>query len=240
MFDNVGNRVQRSDILRIVVMYEFGGVYADLDVKNVRPLDIATFRYSCILPTETFEHSTILNGMPVFLSNAVILCKKKHPFFKHLLHYLQFEDPKEYPVTSTGPGYFTRQYMKYNNLDMYDLYSPKQDNNTNSPYFYKGSRDPEADDGIYIPNTQYFMDNIDPNIINKDGDLTACLKGHELSYLAKRGCAEFEHRREIRKRRTFAFTIHYWVHMWVMSEADTQRSYRYLHVKEIIPNCTMY
>ena len=239
IYDGVGNPVQKSDILRLVVLYEFGGVYADLDVKNIRSLDIATLRYACILPTETFEHSTILNDMPIFMANTIILCRQKHPFFKLLLHDLEYENPKDYAVFSTGPRFLTRMFMKYNKLEMLDLSLPKQNDNTNSPFFYKGTRDVEDNDGIYVPNNQYFLDTIDPNIIDKNGNIEECVSGIELPYLAKRGCAEFEHRRGIRKRQKFTFTVHYWMHMWIYS-GDEKHRLRYLHVKEIIPSYTMY
>jgi mannosyltransferase OCH1-like enzyme len=240
VYDGFENTVRRSDLLRYAVIYEFGGVYSDVDVKNVRPLDIATIRYACILPTETFEHSTLLNDMQMIINTAVLLCRPKHPFFKLLLHNLQVVNGNLHPVHLTGPGFITRVYMKYNNLQIDDLNRPKTDNDTNSPYFYKGTRDVEDGDGLYIPNTQYFMDTIDPWIIDKNDNIEDCVDFKLVHDLLKRGCAEYEHRRELRKRKKYAFTIHYWTHIWAMPESMKRSRLNYINVKYIVPSCILY
>lgn len=238
-YDKFGeNDVKKSDLLRYAVLYEYGGVYADLDVKNVRPLDITTTKYACIVPTEPFEHSGIIYLAEAVMSSAVLLCRPKHPFFEQLLLNLQLADPKGHPVGTSGPVYLTKNYLKYNNLTTEDLSKTAPDNKTNSPYFYKGTRDVESDDGIYIPNSQYFMDDIDPDRFNEDRELNDCIKKplHKLEIIKQRACKEFESRKQLRKERTYAFTVHYWFHLWTKSQDHMRR----VNLTEFIPTAILY
>ena len=40
-----------------MVLYEYGEVYADLDMEALRPLDDIVTQYSCILSQEPLEHA---------------------------------------------------------------------------------------------------------------------------------------------------------------------------------------
>lgn len=237
------NDVKRSDMLRLAVLYEFGGFYADLDVKNLRPLDRATMKYACILTPEPFEHAAIIIKRTLLLSTAVMLCRPKHPFFQQLLKNMENVDPNSHPVKSVGPQYITAQYLTYNNLTISDLNKNKTDNISNSPYFYKGSRSEENNDGIYIPNSQYFMDVVDKGNIDKDGNLKKCPFHAEeielLPFMYKRGCAEYENRREVRRNRKYTFTVHHWHHLWILDQGWL-KSLKTMHIREIVPNCTLY
>lgn len=233
--------MKKSDLLRFAVIYEYGGIYADLDVKNMRSLDRVTTKYACIVPTEPFEHSAIVFNTVCVLSTAVLLCRPKHPFFLQLLLNLQLADPNGNPVVVTGPWYITEVYLSYNKISRDDLQRNKTDNRSNSPYFYKGAMAEEHDDAVYIPNSQYFMDNVDLEFI-KDGELNIC---NEQTTMAKRqvliyrACNEFNSRKLLRKRRKYAFTFHYWSHMWTLSQEKIDTLEK-RHIKDIVPNCIIY
>ncbi|XP_053400496.1 uncharacterized protein LOC128557287 [Mercenaria mercenaria] len=243
IYHNFGEKdVKKADLLRYAVIYTYGGIYADLDVKNLRSLNITTTKYACIIPTEPFEHAGIIYRENFILSSSVLLCRPNHPFFEMLLKYLQLANPRGHPVATTGPVYLTRIYMKYNNLSYQDVsMSVLNDSRSNSPYFYKGTIDEESDEGIYIPNSQYFGDKVEPDRINKKGDLKDCAKELLVNapVLKQRACKEFESRKVLRKDKTFTFTLHYWFHLWSQGKETLDFMQRY-DITEVIPNAVLF
>jgi hypothetical protein len=132
-------------------------------------------------------------------------------------------------------------YLKYNNITKSDLLKSVADTTSNSPYFYKGTRDEDSEDGIYIPNSQYFMDNVDPMLRNEDGEIKECVDKSldAFSFLEKRACTEFESRKTIRKEKRFTFTIHYWFHLWTYTDSFAKKMPR-VHIKQIIPKAISF
>lgn len=76
IYDRYPNEIFRSDAIRLFFLYSFGGIYADLDVECIRPLD-DLLRVGDVLigrmgNDATFEHS---------ISNAVMASKPKQIFW---------------------------------------------------------------------------------------------------------------------------------------------------------------
>ena len=247
-----GNDVRKSDLLRFAIIHHYGGVYADLDVKNWRSLDKATIKYACIVPTEPFEHSAILYRTDFMLSTAVLLCRPKHPFFNQLLDNLQLADKGMSPVEVTGPIYLTYLYKEYYNISDIDiLRKNKTDNTSNSPYFYKGLLPEDDNDALYIPNSQYFMDDLDTAMYASKSDHSLAICEVEDIYpgapyperyieLVRRGCLEYEKRKELRKERQFTFTSHFWFHMWTIPDKALLSKYNRINIRSFIPSCILY
>ena len=84
--------------LRCKLLYEFGGVYLDLDIeclKDLTPLLNAPF-------TVGIEDSEVVN-------NAVIIAEKGHPFLRWCMGYMdRFEFTEKEVELETGPRMFTR------------------------------------------------------------------------------------------------------------------------------------
>jgi hypothetical protein len=122
------------------------------------------------------------------------------------------------------------------------------DNSSNSPYFYKGTLPEDHNKAVYVPNSQYFMGDIDVNlfdstspqqsfkICNEPNEFELSGKDLQLTY---RACHEFEKRKQLRKERKFTFTSHYWYHMWTFPEAKLFNLKR-IHIKTFIPSCVLY
>ena len=242
--------VKKTDFVKYVVMYEYGGFYSDIDVMNLRPLDIVTTKYACIIPPEPFEHSTFLYNMPVVLNTAIFMCRPKHPFFKMILWALRETKPTAHPMT-TGAFKLTNLYTKYNKITFDNMEKTSVNYSTNTPYFYKGTRQDDDDDSIYIPNSQYFMDTVDPVIlitkmnekIPKFCQHLRPLREKEMQLFSPniimRGCFEYYNRREVRKNMKFTFTQHYWNHIWTMDKRWLS-SLKRVHIKYIVPNYIIY
>lgn len=105
--------VLRADIFRLCILYVEGGVYADLDVECLRPLDDLISNHS----TESSEilisrdhpcHERIhYNGRPMWL-NAFLAASPGGIFLRKVISKLSITDPVSVdtndPVTHTGPG----------------------------------------------------------------------------------------------------------------------------------------
>lgn len=102
--------IQRANILRYALLDHFGGVYLDLDVTCLKPLDDLGH-----LPWLT------PGAYPAGVNNAFILAKPGHPFLKELLSKVPSRDlkwPMPYVenMLSTGCMYFSNRFMAYARL----------------------------------------------------------------------------------------------------------------------------
>ncbi|XP_013409544.1 mannosyl phosphorylinositol ceramide synthase CSH1 [Lingula anatina] len=145
----------RADIIRHFIMYEIGGIYADLDIINLRTIDNFILNKSCVLSLEPFEHSFFLYEKPDGLvSTAILASRPRHPFFKTIVHEYQRVSPKDEktqtdPVGVTGPVKFDRLYREYlkSNMTRYE-------------------------DQIYLADPKYLMPSYDK--VRKGEIKTAC------------------------------------------------------------------
>jgi len=106
-FDNYRYPIQRADAIRYFVLYHYGGVYIDLDIGCLRPVD-PLLAYPVLLP-ET---------VPVGVSNDLMFAEKGHPFLKQTIENLRSFDYSwilNYPTVmfSTGPMFLSAQYGLY-------------------------------------------------------------------------------------------------------------------------------
>ncbi|XP_060593867.1 uncharacterized protein LOC132748310 [Ruditapes philippinarum] len=109
MWDNYRSPINRADAIRYLILYEFGGFYADLDVQCMRPLDNVTFKYACIIPPEPFEQSVFRIKIPYLLNNAIMMCRPKHPFFQQIINSLHQYVPMLEQLDVAGPTFVKTQ-----------------------------------------------------------------------------------------------------------------------------------
>jgi len=106
-FDGYTYPIQRADAIRYFVLHHYGGIYLDLDIGCLRPLD-PLLVYPVILP----------KTIPVGVSNDLIFAEKGHPFLAQAIHNLVTFDHSwvlNYPTVmfSTGPMFLSAQYGIY-------------------------------------------------------------------------------------------------------------------------------
>ncbi|KAG2349013.1 glycosyltransferase family 32 protein [Suillus weaverae] len=106
-FDNYEFTIQRADAIRYFVLYHYGGIYLDLDVGCLRPLD-PLLVFPVILP----------KTIPVGVSNDLMFAEQGHPFLSQTIHNLVTFDHSwilNYPTVmfSTGPMFLSIQYSLY-------------------------------------------------------------------------------------------------------------------------------
>ncbi|KAL4076086.1 glycosyltransferase family 32 protein [Scleroderma citrinum] len=106
-FDNYKFTIQRADAIRYFVLHHYGGIYLDLDIGCLRPLD-PLLVYPVILP----------KTIPVGISNDLMFAQQGHPFLAQTIHNLVTFDHDwvlNYPTVmfSTGPMFLSMQYSLY-------------------------------------------------------------------------------------------------------------------------------
>ena len=71
-----------------MLMETYGGVYVDMDMEPLRPLEdlLELLRWpECVLGQEPLEHAVLLEGKRHFICNAVLVSKPKHQLWAVLL-----------------------------------------------------------------------------------------------------------------------------------------------------------
>ncbi|XP_052242265.1 uncharacterized protein LOC127852357 [Dreissena polymorpha] len=228
--------VQKSDLMRYVVVYEFGGLYADLDTSCLRSLDIVTTKYACIVLPEPFEDGIIWENIPYRIPNGVFFCRAKHPFLEQVLRTISGIKTVEASPTLIGPLFYTTQYRRYNNISDTDMYRVNISGDTSSPYFYKGELPESHDDAIYIPNTRYFLDQ--PHPWHRDKIKRICENPSKATLIIKRMCVVYTRRGFDRKPSNFTFLEHAYTFSF-NSKIDWSKR-KYIPVKKIQSNVQTY
>lgn len=106
-FNDYKYAIQRADAIRYFVLHHYGGIYLDLDIGCIRPLD-PLLVYPVILP----------KTIPVGVSNDLMFAEREHPFLNQTIHNLATFDHNwilNYPTVmfSTGPMFLSAQYGIY-------------------------------------------------------------------------------------------------------------------------------
>ena len=130
IFDNFEHHCYKVDILRLIILYEYGGIYIDADSvwlnnKSFNELlekSKNTYFFVGTSPNEN-ENSKF------FLTNGVFGCKKSHPYLKNMINYLEnliynyhsHKYDKRLVIKKfierslvCGPGLFTRELKNKN------------------------------------------------------------------------------------------------------------------------------
>lgn len=108
--------IKRADVVRIVALHAFGGVYADIDVEAAQPFDrlldaAEASSQAVLLGEENVVHSVLLEKRLSgrLVSNAVMASVPKHPFWLEVLQEIfTRKDCGSDPVQCTGPRLIDR------------------------------------------------------------------------------------------------------------------------------------
>ena len=116
--------VEKADIMRYFILYHYGGIYADLDMESVRPIEPLLERHDrhwgVALASEPFDHAQNQDSRNLLVCNAMMISQPRHPFweavFKALLEkvpQLRHNTEDLSPVDTTGPVLLTRVFEKH-------------------------------------------------------------------------------------------------------------------------------
>ncbi|MFH1983259.1 MAG: glycosyltransferase [Pseudomonadota bacterium] len=108
LYDAYDANIKRVDMFRYLVMLGIGGVYADLDVECLAPMQplLDTGR-TCILGLEPELHAQRLYGRARLVSNAVLASAAGHPFWTHVIGVMESCCREKDVLSATGPMMLT-------------------------------------------------------------------------------------------------------------------------------------
>lgn len=102
-FDQEINNGAKADILRYEIVYQYGGMYSDIDVISLKPFD---YVFEKAFLSHTFEPWNNL-------TNAVFGFPPRHPFLKMVLDCLPNTRSIPDVPHRTGPWFFTNCFLDF-------------------------------------------------------------------------------------------------------------------------------
>lgn len=109
--------ISRIDLARYLILYRFGGIYADLDEECIRPIDDLIEGQQFVIGEEPRSHlnlgMAIRRNMRRLLCPTVIASAPGHPFWAHLFPYLQASAEETGALDATGPFLLARALETY-------------------------------------------------------------------------------------------------------------------------------
>ena len=97
----------RSDVARLEILYQYGGVYVDCDFEAARPIDGLLEGVGCFAAWERQDQ---------VVNNAILGCEPGHPFIERLIAELPASvlgNPGKRPSKVSGPWFVTAEYRKH-------------------------------------------------------------------------------------------------------------------------------
>jgi mannosyltransferase OCH1-like enzyme len=115
-YDELEVNASKADILRLEVLYQYGGVYSDADSECLKSLESLIGNYTCFGCT----------GIAGKVKNATLGCTKNHPAFKELVYgfskyYKEVKQRDKYNIHDlTGAHYITPVLWRYSDFVQID------------------------------------------------------------------------------------------------------------------------
>lgn len=135
IFDDAPYLTQKVDIVKYIVLFEFGGVYIDFDCECLSPIDNLLTHPICLglEPREENLHKEF----PFFLGSAFMAAIPNTYFFSTTIdrcqQQLELLTPKwqelskyYYVMETTGPTLLNRVYQEFNEKESVKLLPPEQ------------------------------------------------------------------------------------------------------------------
>ena len=116
LYNHYAAIIYRTDVMRYFLLYDYGGIYLDLDVEALKPLDVWLHLAPAILSHETYEHSFVMHRLKEpNVMTTILASKPGHPYFKLLQENLQqYHKAKPNDVLhSTGPYFLDDIYKRF-------------------------------------------------------------------------------------------------------------------------------
>ncbi len=86
LYRGFSREIYRADMVRCLYLLRFGGVYVDLDVEPLRPLDPFLAQCGdCVLGAEPESHARKRRGKALMACNAIMASVPGHPFWQRMM-----------------------------------------------------------------------------------------------------------------------------------------------------------
>lgn len=117
IYDGYPEAIMRADAVRYFILHHYGGIYADLDVECLRPLEPLVAEKEVVLGLEPSEHLDTADararGFTRIIGNAFMGSIPGHPFWEHVFKLLIGYHKAPGPLDATGPYLLTRALDSY-------------------------------------------------------------------------------------------------------------------------------
>ena len=126
--------VQRWHLIRYLILYRMGGLYADFDYECLEPFDsYMTDDGKCYFAMEPEQHRCD-PGKNIYFNNALMIAPPGHPFFKYMItrlltmsaSYIYTGDKYHDVLTTTGLLMLTNVYEDYADKSRVDFFPAEQ------------------------------------------------------------------------------------------------------------------
>ena len=123
--------ISHADVMRYIMVHDFGGFYFDLDNRVIKPIDVWRYLGPAFLHHTAYENVFFWYGFEIpNIAMSTIGSRPKHPFFKQLingtaLECLYKQIPWDVPAT-TGPLFLSIMYRNYIQENLGN-FAPKDD-----------------------------------------------------------------------------------------------------------------
>ena len=117
------HNIQRWYAIRYLILYQYGGLYVDIDYECLEPLDALFGDSTCCMGMEPGEYSMLYNKQ-IVVGNSFMACIPKHSYFEKIIedmkinHKKIFSPHKIHQIKgSAGSILTTRIYGEYSDKD---------------------------------------------------------------------------------------------------------------------------
>jgi hypothetical protein len=126
IFCSYSRGVERADAARYLLLYHFGGVYADIDCECVAPFDPLTAEDRIVFCMEPASHEPVqakFRGLPYLLFNGTMASPPRHPFWQHVLSLLPGLVHAKDTLDATGPCVLTSAQLGYGDQTAFAIHA---------------------------------------------------------------------------------------------------------------------
>lgn len=209
LYSSYNESIFKANIMRYFIMHHYGGVYADLDLESLRPLDNWTMDNDCIMSENHHVHAFLISKADHAEVMITLLASRPgHPYFKKAIDML--------------PSY---KNMSYNNKllyadKVYDAY------NATSVSQIAGNK-------VTVTHPDYFLPTYDSGWSGTVSKM--CAKAHlaKLNSQQLRTCLGLKGSRNGRKPKSFSYAVHYWEHVIMWGEGKKKKPT--IHISQVVP-----
>jgi hypothetical protein len=224
LYQSYPEDINRADVTRYFILYEFGGIYADLDMESSKSMELLLPNDTygpCFLSQEPLEHAQWRWNVEQMACNALMACRRRHPFFASVLQQLQYQKGASiFPflkvnrgvMYATGPLMITGAYDSYND-------TCQRSDHSNC---------------LHLVPSYYFYPTVDPLVMNTVKSLCR-ISGDVMLSDAEQAVCE-RHRRTNFSNEPVPghYGNHHWVHMYYKNDQGQTSN-----IKNIMKNVTI-
>lgn len=115
VYDSYPSQIFRVDAARYLVLKRQGGVFADLDMACLKPLDQLAGYLDHAVFGKQWDGPTIENGI---VCNALMASPPEHPLWDRIVGSLNVRSGIRQVLGATGPNFLTDYILNYQGTDV--------------------------------------------------------------------------------------------------------------------------